>query len=41
MAPNNPEDSSVEPTQEREDFLNKLAEYHEKRGWVLLLVSMQ
>jgi chromatin structure-remodeling complex subunit RSC9 len=34
MAPNKPEDSSVEHTQEYEDFLNTLAEYHEKRGWV-------
>jgi chromatin structure-remodeling complex subunit RSC9 len=41
MAPNNPEESSVERTQEREDFLNTLAEYHEKRGWVLFVVVLQ
>jgi chromatin structure-remodeling complex subunit RSC9 len=35
MAPNKPEESSVERTQEYEDFLNTLAEYHEKRGTVL------
>jgi chromatin structure-remodeling complex subunit RSC9 len=41
MAPNNPEESSVERTQEREDFLNTLAEYHEKRGWVFSIVVLQ
>ncbi|KAI4642856.1 hypothetical protein J4E93_006925 [Alternaria ventricosa] len=35
MAPNKPEEQSVERTQEHEDFLNTLAEYHEKRGTVL------
>lgn len=41
MAPNKPEEQSVERTQEYEDFLNTLAEYHEKRGWVLFFVSPQ
>ncbi|KAE8840171.1 hypothetical protein HRS9122_06776 [Pyrenophora teres f. teres] len=36
MAPNKPEEPSpIERTQEYEDFLNTLAEYHEKRGTVL------
>jgi chromatin structure-remodeling complex subunit RSC9 len=41
MAPNSAEESSVERTQEREDFLNTLAEYHEKRGWVFFTVVLQ
>ncbi|EOA91880.1 Chromatin structure-remodeling complex protein rsc9 [Exserohilum turcicum] len=35
MAPNKPEESSGESTQERDDFLNTLAAYHEKRRTVL------
>jgi chromatin structure-remodeling complex subunit RSC9 len=41
MAPSNAEESPVERTQEREDFLNTLAEYHEKRGWVFFTVELQ
>lgn len=33
MAPNNPHETPVDHTQEHEDFLNTLAEYHEKRGY--------
>lgn len=35
MAPNKPKDSSVDHNQEYEEFLDTLAEYHEKRGWVV------
>ncbi|KAF1832103.1 RSC complex subunit Rsc9 [Decorospora gaudefroyi] len=35
MAPNRPDEPSVERTQESEDFLNTLAEYHDKRGTLL------
>jgi chromatin structure-remodeling complex subunit RSC9 len=39
MAPNNvkAEEASIERTSEYEDFINTLAEYHEKRGWVFHL----
>jgi chromatin structure-remodeling complex subunit RSC9 len=32
MAPNKPREASIERTSEYEEFLQKLAEYHEKRG---------
>ncbi|KAF2267519.1 hypothetical protein CC78DRAFT_613955 [Lojkania enalia] len=32
MAPNKPRDPSIERTSEYEEFIEKLAEYHEKRG---------
>lgn len=35
MAPNKPKDSSVDHNQEYEEFLDTLAEYHEKRGTLL------
>lgn len=41
MAPNKTEETSVDSTQEREDFLNTLAQYHEKRGCVILSVAVQ
>lgn len=37
MAPAKPREPSIERTAEYDDFLSKLAEYHEKRGFVLSL----
>lgn len=39
MAPKDkqPREESIERTTEYEEFLDKLAEYHEKRGFVLRL----
>lgn len=34
MAPSKPREASIERSQEYEEFLDKLAEYHEKRGSV-------
>ena len=34
MAPNKPREESIERTAEYDEFLDVLAEYHEKRGWV-------
>lgn len=39
MAPSKPREPSVDRTQEYDDFLNTLAEFHEQRGWVVLDVS--
>jgi hypothetical protein len=35
MAPNTPRKQSIERTSEYDEFIEKLAEYHEKRGCVL------
>ncbi|KAH8730682.1 hypothetical protein GQ44DRAFT_605672 [Phaeosphaeriaceae sp. PMI808] len=35
MAPNKPKESSIDDAQEREEFLDRLEEYHEKRGTFL------
>lgn len=37
MAPNKPREVSIERTSEYEEFIEKLAVYHEKRGLVLHL----
>ena len=34
MAPTKPTEPSIQSTQEYDDFLDTLAAYHEKRGWV-------
>lgn len=37
MAPSKPREESIERTTEYDEFLDKLAEYHEKRGFVFPL----